>query len=336
MREGARGGPREALCCRPHPEPARPPMTDAELISTLHSLGLNDENVHAIALLPLLEVAWADGRIHEPERRLILEIARKRGVLDSEAALLLETWLRYRPSDRYMALGRTALAELARRGHSDVGITPGTIHEVLQFCEQVAVAASGLLGRAFKTVDPAEKAALAEIAEALSAARKPSWSSMQEDLQAAREALLDEDDESTAFEDADPREVAARRSAARPSRPPNIRRISRGRGGDDRPPPAVLVQLKNGREAAIHRVPERGLSIGRRNDNDVVILDDPQVSRQHCRVFRQGPRLYVVDCASAGGTYVNDERVHERRLLGDEEIRVGQTSFLFTLGVLRD
>lgn len=311
-------------------------MTDDALIAALHSLGLNEENVHAVAMLPLLEVAWADGRIGEPERRLILEIARKRGVLDTEAALLLESWLRYRPSDRYLAHGREVLVELASRGHGDVGFTPQTITEVLRFCEQVAVAAGGLLGRALKTIDPAEKAALTEIAEALSATRKPRWEDVAQDLKAAHEALLDED-EVTAFEDADPREVASRRSARPQPRVPNIRRLRAARGErDDRPPPAMLVQLKNGREAGFHRIPERGLTIGRRNDNDVVILDDPQVSRQHCRVFRQGAKLYVVDCASAGGTYVNDERVHERRLLGDEEIRVGETSFLFTLGVLRD
>ncbi len=310
-------------------------MTDDALVSSLHSLGLNEENVHAIALLPLLEVAWADGRIGEAERRVILDIAKKRGVLDSEAALLLETWLRYRPSDRYLGLGREVLVELASRGHEEVGITPQTITDVLRFCEQVAVAASGLLGRAFKSIDPAEKATLAEIAEALSATRRPKWEEMAQDLKAAHDALLDDDDV-TAFEDADPRAVASRRARS-PGRIPNIRRLRPARASpDDRPPPAVLVQLKNGREAGIHRVPERGITIGRRNDNDIVILDDPQVSRQHARVFRQGAKLYVVDCASAGGTYVNDERVHERRLLGDEEIRVGQTSFLFTLGLLRD
>lgn len=308
-------------------------MTDDALVSALHGLGLTEENVHAIAMLPLLEVAWADGRIHEPERRLILNIARQRGVIDSEAALLLESWLRYRPSDRYLALGREVLVELSTRGGGN--FTPQTITEVLQFCEQVAVAASGLLGRAFKTIDPAEKATLAEIAEALSAAQKPRWSDMASDLAAAHSALL-EDDDVTAFEDADPRAVAARSSVTSKPKTPNIRRVRSRSSDGERFTAAMLVQRKDGRDAGIFPIPERGLTIGRRNDNDIVVPDDPQVSRQHCRVFRQGGRLYVVDCASAGGTFVNGERIHERRLLGDEEIRVGQTSYLLTLGVLRD
>jgi len=311
-------------------------MTDDALVTALHGLGLNDENLHAIVLLPMVEVAWADGRIHEPERKLILDIARKRGVLDGEASLLLETWLRYRPSDRYLALGREVLRELAMRGHSDVGITNATVTEVLAHCEQVAIAASGLLGRALKTIDPAERAALTEIVQALSARRTPTWQEMKGDLDAARDALLGEDDDTTAFDEGDPRVVAARRAAGA-SKTPVIRRLaSRSARGDDRSPPAMLVRLENGREGAITRIPERGLTIGRRADNDISVPDDNQLSRQHCRIFRQGPRLYVVDCASAGGTWVNGERIHERRLLGNEEIRVGQTTFLLIMGVVRD
>lgn len=308
-------------------------FTDKELVSALHGLGLDEENIRAIVLLPLVEVAWADGRIGESERRLILDIARKRGVLDGEGAPVLESWLRYRPSDRYLERGREVLVELGARGHDGAGITPQTLTEVVNFCEQVARAAGGVLGRAFKSVGAEERAALTEIAEALSSARKASWESMASDLKLAEAGLLGDDDDVTAFDDRDPVVAAAARVAA--SRPPAVtRRI--GAGGRDRTPSAVLIRMHEGHEAGVFRVTERGLSIGRRTDNDIVILDDPQVSRQHARVFRQGARLYVVDCASAGGTYVNGERVHERRLLGDEEIRVGMTLFLFTLGVVRD
>lgn len=309
-------------------------MTDDTLISSLHSLGLDEDNVHAIVLLPLFEVAWADGRLHEPERRAILEFARKRGILETEAALPLETWLRYRPSDRYMARGREVLTELAARGHQ-AGITPETLTEVVSFCEVVAIAASGLLGRALKSIDAEEKKALAEIAGALSIKRQARWEDVAADLELARQAL-EEDDDTTVLGEGDPREVAASMSARKPARSPSIRRLKPARALSDRPPPAVLVHMKDGVESRVYRVGERGLSIGRRTDNDVVLPDDPQVSRLHCRIFRQGPRVYVVDCASAGGTWVNGERVHERRLLGDEELRVGQNTFLFTLGLLRD
>ncbi len=312
-------------------------FNDKDLVAALYSLGLDEDNLSAIVLLPMVEVAWADGRIGEPERRLILEIARKRGVLDGEGALLLETWLRYRPSDRYMERGREVLAELGERGHDGAGITPHTLSEVVSFCEEVARAAGGLLGRTFKTIGAVERAALTEIAEALSRAGKPSWEGMATDLKLAELGLLGDDDDVTAFDEGDPVAAAAARTAARKTLniKPAVSRRTRARtaGGA---PPAMLIRLREGQEAGVFRVTERGLSIGRRTDNDIVILDDPQVSRQHARVYYQGPRAYIVDCASAGGTYVNGERVHERRLLGDEEIRVGLTLFSFNLGLVRD
>lgn len=312
-------------------------FNDKELVAALYGLGLDEDNLSAIVLLPLVEVAWADGRIGEPERRLILDIARKRGVLDGEGALLLETWLRYRPSDRYMARGREVLAELGARGHDGAGITPHTLSEVVSFCEEVARAAGGLLGRAFKTIGAVERAALTEIAEALSSAGKPSWEGMATDLKLAEQGLLDDDDDVTAFDEGDPITAAAARSAARKALniTPAVSRRVRSKTSRAAPP-ATLTRVSAGHGAGVFRVTERGLSIGRRTDNDIVILDDPQVSRQHARIFHQGVRLYIVDCASAGGTYVNGERVHERRLLGDEEIRVGMTLFAFNLGLVRD
>lgn len=305
-------------------------FTDKEMVSALHGLGLDEENIRAIVLLPLVEVAWADGRVGEAERRLILDLARKRGVLDTEGAVLLETWLRYRPSDRYLQRGREVLAELGARGHDGAGISPQTLTEIVGFCEQVAYAAGGVLGRAFKSMGADERAAIGEIAEALTTARA-SWDSMASDLKLAEAGLLSDDDDVTAFDDSAPAVAAVTRALAKG---PSV--VKRTRGGESRAPTGVLIRLREGQEAGAYRITERGITIGRRTDNDIVILDDPQVSRQHARVFRQGKRMYVVDCASAGGTYVSGERIHERRLLGDEEIRIGQTLFQYTLGVVRD
>jgi len=41
-------------------------MDDRELLAALEGLGLGRENHRAVLLLPLIEVAWADGRSNAP------------------------------------------------------------------------------------------------------------------------------------------------------------------------------------------------------------------------------------------------------------------------------
>jgi serine/threonine protein kinase len=54
-------------------------------------------------------------------------------------------------------------------------------------------------------------------------------------------------------------------------------------------------------------------------------LSDPRVSRVHCAVHAEPDGLVVTDANSAGGTFVNDERVNRHRLLPGERLCVGHT-----------
>jgi len=40
---------------------------------------------------------------------------------------------------------------------------------------------------------------------------------------------------------------------------------------------------------------------------------DHAISRFHCEIHRQNGKLWVVDCGSANGTYVDGHRVHPER-----------------------
>lgn len=313
-------------------------MNDRELRDALYGLGLDEQSLPAVALLPLVEVAWADGRIQKAERTLILDVARERGGLSPDGEALLETWLRYRPSDRYLNQGRQVLAALAHRGHGEGGVTARTLEEVVALCSEVAEAAGGVFGR-IGAIDPAEKAAINEIASALSLTRRPSWDDLVTDLNAAEAAIrrraarrAPEDDDglpevtdpfaepSQALEVVGGHGVAVQRAAAP--------------AASDRERPALLLLMRDGHEADRFPFTGHSLSIGRRSDNDVAIPEDARVSRLHCRLFREGPRVTIADCASASGTWVQGERVHARRLYGGEEIVVGQTSFQFLFAVI--
>ncbi len=72
------------------------------------------------------------------------------------------------------------------------------------------------------------------------------------------------------------------------------------------------------------------VNVGRGRDNDI-ILDHPTVSRQHAWMKAEGEDFSVFDVGSANGTFVNDDRVEEPRLLENGDvIRFGEVEFVFT------
>ena len=78
-------------------------------------------------------------------------------------------------------------------------------------------------------------------------------------------------------------------------------------------------------------VPPDGARVGRSSRNDVT-LNDPGLSRHHCRFFfKTGEGLWLTDLGSANGTILNDAEIQECRLsvgdavlLGDSILRVMQ------------
>lgn len=65
------------------------------------------------------------------------------------------------------------------------------------------------------------------------------------------------------------------------------------------------------------------LSVGRQEDNDIVVADH-LASRRHARLERERGQYYVQDVGSRNGTYVNGRRLTEPHLLRDgDEIQIG-------------
>ncbi len=65
------------------------------------------------------------------------------------------------------------------------------------------------------------------------------------------------------------------------------------------------------------------LRIGRHDDNDLV-FDNPYLSRYHAEIFSDGPRILIRDLGSTSGTFVNSERIKQRRLKDGDSIRLGR------------
>ena len=59
----------------------------------LQELKVPREAYRVVSLLPLVYVAWADGKVQKAERDVILRIAREQGLLDHGGDAALERWL---------------------------------------------------------------------------------------------------------------------------------------------------------------------------------------------------------------------------------------------------
>jgi hypothetical protein len=76
-------------------------IDDAELLDSLIELGVTAENAAAFDFVPLLELVWADGKVDNDQRGLILDFAHSFGMEPGGPAYeRLDLWLTERPSGR--------------------------------------------------------------------------------------------------------------------------------------------------------------------------------------------------------------------------------------------
>lgn len=95
-----------------------------------------------------------------------------------------------------------------------------------------------------------------------------------------------------------------------------------------RTPVARLIPLSQ--QGDVLMVIEAETSVGRSATNDLVI-DAPDVSREHALLLRDGNRLEVVDLTSRNGTWINGKRVSKHIARSGDEIAFGTQRFRLDL-----
>jgi len=120
-------------------------IQDDAVLTQLVDLGLAADTWTAISLIPLVEVAWADGVLEPRERRAILEAAESTGVTPGKASYdLLESWLGEKPEAKVFAVWAEYVVGIAGR-LDDSG--KRTLHdEIIGGARRVAESAGGILG----------------------------------------------------------------------------------------------------------------------------------------------------------------------------------------------
>lgn len=69
-------------------------------------------------------------------------------------------------------------------------------------------------------------------------------------------------------------------------------------------------------------------TLGRRGDNDIVVVD-LSVSASHAWIINQQGHCVIMNTLSTNGTFVNGKRVHEAILRHGDRVRLGQAEFVF-------
>jgi pSer/pThr/pTyr-binding forkhead associated (FHA) protein len=81
------------------------------------------------------------------------------------------------------------------------------------------------------------------------------------------------------------------------------------------------------------RVMEDELLLGRSPRCDLPLRLDPLVSTKHARIVRDGHSFWLEDLASKNGTYIGEQRLEERTLIGPGSLFVvGNTLLEFMQG----
>ena len=120
-------------------------LTNRDLLELLLELEIDSETLAALTLIPLLEVAWADGSIAQQERDAILEAAESVGITpESESYLLLCNWLKKAPPARLLEAWESYVEALSETLTPDARRT--LREDVIGRVRQVAAAAGGFLG----------------------------------------------------------------------------------------------------------------------------------------------------------------------------------------------
>ncbi len=62
-----------------------------------------------------------------------------------------------------------------------------------------------------------------------------------------------------------------------------------------------------------------------------LMLDEDGVSREHCKIIKEGDDYLIKDLGSTNGVYVNGKKIEEpTRINANDKLRIGKTLFLFT------
>ena len=139
-------------------------LSDPALLEELDALGFTPDTISVLPLVPIVEMAWAEGGITPAERALLITFARERGITEgSPADRQLSDWMARQPSADVFARATRLIRAMLDTGSPIGGKL--TADDLIKYSESIASASGGLLG--IGKISTEERATLAKIVDAL-------------------------------------------------------------------------------------------------------------------------------------------------------------------------
>ena len=118
---------------------------DEVLLAKLQASGLTPDTLGLLFVVPLVEVAWADGDVSTVERQLILEMAARRGIAsDTPASMELRGWLDQCPTNPFFDTAFEAVRMMLESEDPDTRADDE--RDLIGSCTRVAEATGEILG----------------------------------------------------------------------------------------------------------------------------------------------------------------------------------------------
>lgn len=145
----------------------------AELERTLADLDVGPSSYRALMLLPLVYVAWADGKMEGLEIERIERFAREHLHFTAETARVLQKWLREAPPRQFVERGLTGLLGVAL-DEELLDVDVSELPDLLVHAEAIARSTADALDDP-TAITAEEEHALADIARLLQVDGGTTW-----------------------------------------------------------------------------------------------------------------------------------------------------------------
>lgn len=137
---------------------------DEAVLDRLIELDIGPETLAAMTVVPLVQVAWADGQVQPEEREAIINAAKEAGIQPHHGHYpLLEHWLNEKPSREMLEAWEHYVGALCKQLSAEEAVQ--LKHDVLALARKVAQAAGGVLGLGNR-ISKAERKVLTELEKA--------------------------------------------------------------------------------------------------------------------------------------------------------------------------
>ena len=143
-------------------------VADEEVLEALQDLGYHADTVKLLSVIPLVQVAWAEGGVSDGERELIYEVAAARGVMEGTTAYdKLNELLASEPPQAFFDNSLRAVNYLFESLPEDQ--RADSRQNLVEYCTKIAEVSGGILG--FRKISDEERMAIARIASEIGQSR---------------------------------------------------------------------------------------------------------------------------------------------------------------------